>query len=1123
MKQFQKARKSNRSLTMRRASSVCAATVSALLLSTGISAATASDAATATEHAAMTADQAVNVTIRGTVIDASNSDPLINAIVKQKGTSNGVNTNIDGKFSISLPVGSTLEISYLGYVTQEIKVTNNTTLEVQLKPDDQLLDEVVVVGYAAQKKVNLTGAVASVDFTEATNSRPMTTMGAALSGMSAGLNVMQTGGKPNSEGLNVSIRGLGTLNSAGPLILVDGMEASLNEVNPNDVATVSILKDAASCAIYGNRGANGVILITTKRGKDGKVNVTYSGKFSLNTPQKIIRQVSNYADYMEMINEAYTNNDQAAKFSQATIKEWRDASANPNALNENGIPNYVTHPNTDCYDTLYKKQWMQEHTVTLTGSEKRTEYMLSGTYLNNPGIIDAAGLDKFYLRTDLLSHVTKHIDVGMRAWGYHNDQRRDDLSQMWDIQMQKSTPGIYPYYNGLYGGQETSEEEGTVSNVLLNITGEHGYYKQDKIYVNPYVEINLPLGLHFSSNFYYDNYRNNHKWTPSPFLQQVSFNRGIELNYDRTEANMKEEAVYDWEQYDRSWKTTNVLSFNNRFGKHEIGALAGYEEFRKWGGSRDLSKKGMTDIDLTDFDSMSTAQYIYGSNWEYSSRSWFGRINYAFDGKYLAEVNMRYDGSSRFAKNNRWGFFPSFSAGWRISEENFMKSIDWLNNLKIRGSWGKLGNNSIGNYEWQALYSPDAKVSFGDKLTSGLRMYKFANALLTWESTEVTNIGLDFSVLNNRLWGTIDVYNKNTDGILYRPTLSSMLSNFTAPLENLAEVNNKGAEFTVSWNDRVGDWSYSVSANASVNRNRVTKYKGAVIQEWQTDANGNRVWVNNIGNVSAGGNTRVVEGHEMNEWYLLNRYQGSGSHFNADGSVNINGGPKDGMIRTEADMKWLQAMVDAGYRFYPTQGIGKGRIWYGDYIYADKNGDGIYGNDDDRTFQGSSSMPKVYFGLQGFVQWKGIDMSMAWSGAAGSKIYYFQNTQNSTNIIHGYGIGKEIGYDHYFFDPENPNDPRTNINSANPRFVTGADNGQQKAASEYHLQNGDYFKLKNLTIGYTLPANWINKIYMQNVRVYASFENLCTITKFKGLDPEMMSGDGYAPYRTYAFGLNVTF
>ena len=206
----------------------------------------------------------------------------------------------------------------------------------------------------------------------------------------------------------------------------------------------------------------------------------------------------------------------------------------------------------------------------------------------------------------------------------------------------------------------------------------------------------------------------------------------------------------------------------------------------------------MTDIDLTDFDSMSTAQYIYGSNWEYSSRSWFGRINYAFDGKYLAEVNMRYDGSSRFAKNNRWGFFPSFSAGWRISEENFMKSIDWLNNLKIRGSWGKLGNNSIGNYEWQALYSPDAKVSFGDKLTSGLRMYKFANALLTWESTEVTNIGLDFSVLNNRLWGTIDVYNKNTDGILYRPTLSSMLSNFTAPLENLAEVNNKGAEFTVS-------------------------------------------------------------------------------------------------------------------------------------------------------------------------------------------------------------------------------------------------------------------------------------------------------------------------------------
>jgi len=1125
MKQIQKAMKHGNVSMRRRTGCVCAVAVSALLLSGN---AVASPAETAGEAnvAAVASDNAARITVRGTIVDAANGDPLINAIVKEKGTSNGVNSNIDGKFALNVPANAVIEISYVGYVTQTIDVNGRTDFDIQMKEDTQLLEEVVVVGYAAQKKVNLTGAVSSIDFDEAKSSRPMTTMAAALSGMSAGLNVMQTGGKPNSEGQNISIRGLGTLNNSGPLILVDGMEAGLNEINPNDVASVSVLKDAASCAIYGNRGANGVILVTTKRGnKDGRISVTYSGKFTLNTPQKIIRQVSNYADYMEMVNEAYYGNGQAEKFSATTIQEWRDADANPNGVNEAGIPNYVSHPNTDWYDTLYKKQWMQEHTISLTGSEKRTEYMLSGTFLNNPGIIvDAGGLKKYYLRTDILSHVTDFLAVGMRAWGYHNDQRRDDLDNIFNnVSMQKSTPGVYPYYNGLYGGIETTEEDGSTSNMLLNIAGEHGYYKQDKLYVNPYVELDLPLGIRFTSNFYYDDYRNNHKWNPSPFLQQVSFNRGIALNFDRTENNMKDEAVYNWDAYDRSWKTTNVLSFNNRFGKHEVGALAGYEEFRKWGGTRDLKKKGMTDINLTDFDSLSTADYIYGSNWEYSSRSWFGRLNYAYDSRYLLEVNMRYDGSSRFSKDHRWGFFPSFSAGWRLSEESFMKDIDWLDNLKLRVSYGKLGNNSIGNYEWQALYSPDAKVSFGDKLTSGLRMYKFANTLLSWESTKVTNVGVDFNFLNNRLWGTVDVYNKNTDGILYRPTLSSMLANFTAPLQNLAEVNNKGLEMTLTWNDRVGDWAYSVSGNVTFNRNRVTKYKGALVQEWQKDAEGNPVWVNNIGEISAGGTQRVLEGHEMNEYYMINRYHGNGSYFNADGSVNINGGPKDGMIRTEADMKWLRAMVDAGYRFFPTQGIGKGQIWYGDYIYADENGDGKYGDDQDRTFQGCSNMPKIYFGLQGSVSWKGIDLSMAWAGAAGFKINYYQNTQNSTNVIHGYGIGKEVGYDHYYYDPENPNDPRTNINSVNPRFVTGADNGQQKADSEYHLQNGNYLKLKNLTVGWTVPRKWTTKAFMQNVRVYASFENLCTITKFKGIDPEMMSGDGYAPMRSYAFGLNVTF
>lgn len=315
---------------------------------------------------------------------------------------------------------------------------------------------------------------------------------------------------------------------------------------------------------------------------------------------------------------------------------------------------------------------------------------------------------------------------------------------------------------------------------------------------------------------------------------------------------MKDEAVYFWQGFDRSWKTSNVLTWNHSYGANDITALAGYEEYRKWGGEIDIKKKGMNDISLTDFNSMTTADYINGYNWEYSSRSWFGRVNYAYDDRYLFEVNMRYDGSSRFSPENRWGFFPSASAAWRLTQEEFMKDINWLNNLKLRVSYGKLGNNSIGNYEWQSLYSTDAKVSFGDELTSGLRMYKFANAALSWESTKITNIGLDFSLFNSRLNGTVDIYNKDTDGILYRPTLSATLQNFTAPLQNLAEVNNKGAEITLTWSDRAGAFNYNISGNVSFNRNRVTKYKGPLVREWQTDQNGHLVWVNNIGDVSAG-------------------------------------------------------------------------------------------------------------------------------------------------------------------------------------------------------------------------------------------------------------------------------
>ena len=364
-------------------------------------------------------------TVTGTVTD-ENGEPLIGATVALSGTGRATTTDIDGKWSLTAKPGQTIDVSYVGYAGKKVKIGKEGTVDVALSEQSSMLDEVVVIGYGAQKKVNLTGAVATVNMEEQSKSRPMTTISQALSGAAAGLNVMQQGGQPNAENTKVLIRGIGTLNDASPLILVDGMEMSLNDVNPNDVASISVLKDAASCAIYGNRGANGVILVTTKGGEEGRVNVTYSGKFAYQTAQKYHKQVTDYAEYMDLMNEAADNSNQARRFSPITIQTWRDAAANPDGIAESGYPNYVAYPNTDWYHEIYKPAWMQEHTVSVVGREKRTNFSLSGTYLNNPGVVDNSGLNKYYLRSSVETEIGKYITVGMKAWGYHSDQERND-------------------------------------------------------------------------------------------------------------------------------------------------------------------------------------------------------------------------------------------------------------------------------------------------------------------------------------------------------------------------------------------------------------------------------------------------------------------------------------------------------------------------------------------------------------------------------------------------------------------------------------------------------------------------------------------------------------------------
>ena len=728
-------------------------------------------------------------TITGTITDKL-GNPIIGANVVVKGTTNGTITNMDGYFSLTANKGSILQISYIGFLTQEITIGDSNTLSIVLKEDSETLDEVVVVGYSTQKKVNLTGSVATVNF-EKLSSRPITDASQILNGASPGLQIMQSSGEPNAESFSYNIRGTGTLNNSDPLILVDGMEQSISMVNPSDIASVSILKDAASCAIYGNRGANGVILITTRNGEDGKVNINYDGTFSYNEPFKIIHTISDYVQYMKLMNESANNVGNSDIFSQSSIDTWEAANANPNGIAASGYPNYVAYPNTDWWDEIYTKQWMQKHSLSLNGKEKRTGYSMSFSYVDNPGVVKKTGYQRYMGRINLYSDITDWLRVGTRTWGNVTDR---DVSSSGSgffnsINTMKMLPCTYPFYDGKYGAPEGPEDDPQSHNPLWDMAVSDGFDKYTQLYTDWYAQVKFLKHFTYNFDFYYKDLRREKK-TVDTSIGKYSFSKDA---YSTGAADPSTLYSYMYYTRENSTKLNHLL-----------------EEQRYDYRVTDVSKLGLTDADVNDLNAATTPYSTTGYGTAYTARSVFGRANYAYKGKYLFEFNLRYDGSSRFAPDYRWGAFPSFSAGWRMSEEPWMKSAKWLSNLKLRASWGKLGNNSIGNYDWQSVYS-SANYSTGQAITSGIAITSIANAALTWEETAVTNVGVDYGFFDNRLSGNIDVYNKLTSGILYTPDMFMVMGTATAPKENIAEVTNRGVEFELGWQDNIGeDFSYSI-------------------------------------------------------------------------------------------------------------------------------------------------------------------------------------------------------------------------------------------------------------------------------------------------------------------------
>lgn len=727
---------------------------------------------------------------------------------------------------------------------------------------------------------------------------------------------------------------------------------------------------------------------------------------------------------------------------------------------------------------------------------------MSFGYVDNPGIIDNSGYNRYQGRINLYSDVTKWLRVGARIWG--NVTNQDVLSlDLGGLTTTKMLACTYPYYDGKYGAPENSADDPQSHNPLWDFASSTGHDKRTQLYTDWYAQIKFLKHFTYSFDYYYNDLRREKK-TVDTAIGKYSFSQGAFTTGAADPATLY---TYMYYTRDNTYKLNHLLNYSQSFGRHDISVMLGYEQQHYEYRESDMSKLGLTDANVNDFNAAVTPYSTKGYGTEWTSQSYFGRVNYAFAGKYLFEANFRYDGSSRFAPSYRWGFFPSASAAWRVSEEPFMKSITALSDLKLRVSYGELGNNAIGNYDWQSIYS-SANYASGSDLQSGIAITSIANNALRWESTAVANIGLDYAFLNDRLTGTVDVYNKLTSGILYTPDMFMAMGNASAPKQNIAEVTNRGIELELGWRDDIGDLSYSIKGNFSYNKNWVSKYKGKLNDD-----------KSNIGDVSTGSTTRVLEGHMINEWYLPNVYKGTGNGYAADG---INGGPIDGMIRTETDMEWLLAMQENGYSFQPTNKVGQNTLWYGEYIYADTNNDGVYGNAGDSEFQNISTTPKYNFGLEASLNWKNLDFAMSWGGSAGFAIYYYATGRNASTTVYGYAIPEKIANDHYFYDPTNPSDPRTNLTSKNPRLAYNS-SAPSSANSSLHLEKGNFLKLRNLQIGYTLPAKLSQKFMVQRLRFYLSGENLFAITGFSGQDPEQRATVAYSTMRQYSAGVNITF
>lgn len=983
--------------------------------------------------------------ITGTVVDP-NGEAVIGANVLVKGTTNGTITDMDGKFSLEVPEGAMLLVSYIGYSDYETKVSNQSNLSITLKEDSKALDEVVVVGYGTQKKADLTGSVANIN-TEKLNTESNATIGQALQGKIAGVDVVSQGGAPGGS-TRIMVRGIGTLNNSAPLYIVDGMYMSgIDHINPNDIASIDVLKDASSAAIYGSRAANGVIIVTTKEGSntEGKPIIDLSANIGVSSPSK----------YLDLLD--------ASGWAEVTTVSRQAAGLEPLEM----ATNLDQKPNNDWQDLMFGPALMQNYALSVKGGGKHSTYYNSVGYTNQDGVMKGTNYQRYTLQSK------QDFKRGIFSAGtnivltYDQDKPLESAGRGGMVgHVIQSIPTLDQYdenrtggYGGLYGDVVNLYHPlGMVDDNLMS-----RYRENVKIYANAYLAIEPIKGLKYRLNL-----------TPDFQFYRYNYYMGL---YDFGLAKNELTQLSEEQRRTRNVLVENLLTYEREFEDHKFSLLAGYTyqdtQIRYLSGSG----QGMSGT-IKELDAATGGIHASGNLTRSVLTSVLGRAFYSYKNRYLLTATIRRDGSSRFASKYRYGNFPSVSVGWNIAEESFIKDkCLWLDQLKLRGGYGVLGNQEISDYQFSSMITTGINYPDGNGgLIQGAFPKDFASPNIKWEETSMTNVGIDMMLLKNRLTLTADWYVKNTKDILLNVPIPISTGGANDPIRNAGKIQNRGVEFNIGWNDFINkDLSYGLNIIGTYNENEVVSMgtDSQVINSGATNQNINTC--------------KTLAGYPIGVFWLI---------------------PSDGYFNTKEEV--LSYQKD-GVLIQPSAEPG-------DVRFKDTNNDGVI-NDDDRVYCGSP-FPKFTYALNGNIKYKNVDFSLGFQGVVGNKIYNatrqtLEDVTKGTNFL-----ASCLDY----WTPDN-------TDAAHPRLIWTDPNRNTRAESDRYLENGSYFRLRNIQLGYTIPTQWLHGA-VQKARVYFNAENLFTITSYSGYTPDVNSTSVYSrgfdefiypSNRTFMIGLNVTF